>query len=123
MMTTGRESVMRSVRETLADSHISAVAIAVLLLWSLDSGFRALWSPLARAANFLFTAVAILDIPYFSPTLNSEDREMLIFTLFYLFSAFVSFAAAWLLSRWVYGVGPLCSLSKCRTRISRRNHV
>lgn len=112
----------RSLREILADSHIAAVATAVLLLWSLYSGFHALWSPLWRAATFLFTAVAILGIPYRGPA-TIEDRLMLTTTSVFLFSALISFAAAWLLSRWVYGVGPLRSLSKHRTRLARRNHV
>jgi len=34
------ETVKRSLREILADSYISAVALAVLLLWSLDSGWK-----------------------------------------------------------------------------------
>jgi hypothetical protein len=34
--------VKRSLREVLADSHVAAVANALLLLWSLDGGFRAL---------------------------------------------------------------------------------
>jgi hypothetical protein len=111
--------VRPSLREILADSHVSAVAIAVLLYWSLYWGFNALWSMLARAANFLFTAVAILGIPFGSSTFTGVDRLMLTF----LFNAFVCFAAAWLLSRWVYGTGPLRSLTKCRTRLARRNHV
>jgi hypothetical protein len=109
-------------RETLADSYISAVAIAVLLYWSFYWGFAALWSPLASAASFLFTAVAILDIPYFSSTFSSADRFMLTTSLLFLFNAFVCLTAAWLLSLWVYGIGPLRSLSKCRTRLARRNH-
>jgi hypothetical protein len=115
--------VKTSLREILADSYVSAVAIGVLLYWSLYWGFTALWNPLARAASFLFTAVAILDIPYFSSAFTSADRLRLTTTLTFLFNAFVCFAAAWLLSRWVYGTGPLRSLSKCRTRLARRNHV
>lgn len=122
-MPTNGERVKPSLREILADSHISAVAIAVLLVWSLDAVFRALWGPLSRAASFLFTAVAILDIPYFSRTPTLADRAMLITTFSYLFSAFINIAAAWVLSRWVYGVGPLRSLSKYRTKLPRRNHV
>ena len=109
--------VKPSLREILADSYVSAVAIAVLLYWSLYWGFEALWGPLARAAGFLFTAVAILDIPYFSPGFTSADRFMATTTLTFLFNAFVCFALAWLLSRWVYGMGPLRSLSKCRTTL------
>ena len=112
-----------SLREILADFHVSAVAIAVLLYWSLYWGFTALWSPLALAASFLFNAVAILGIPYGSFTFTGTDRLMLSTTLTFLFNAFVCLAAAWLLSRWVYGAGPLRSLSKCRRKLTRRNHV
>jgi hypothetical protein len=113
--------VKPSLKEILAEYQVSAVAIAVLLYWSFYWGFSALWSPLARAASFLFTAIAILDIPYHYFT--GADRLMLTTTLVFLFNAFVCLAAAWLLSRWVYGTGPLRSLSKCRTKLTGRNHV
>jgi hypothetical protein len=122
-MPTDGGCVKPSLHEILASSHIPAVAIAVLLLWSLDWGFQALWSPLLRAAGFVFTAVAILDIPYFSSTFTLSDRSMLTTTLSFLFNALISLAAAWLLSRWVYGMGPLRSLNKYRTRLAGRNHV
>ena len=104
-----------SLRRILADSHVSAVAIAVLLLWSLDSGFRAL-------AVFLITAAAIRGVPYFSIRLTPADRLLLVKTLLYLLDALTSLAAAWLLSHWVYGVGPLRSLGRYGTRVTRRNH-
>lgn len=122
-MPTNRESVKPSLREILADSHISAVAIAVLILWSLEWAFRALWGPLSSVIGFLATAVAILDIPYFSTTLDVTDRFMLITTFSYLLGALTGFASAWFLSRWVYGVGPLRSLSHCRTRLTRRDYA
>ena len=109
-------------RNILAESHISAITIAVLLFWSLNAAFHALWSPLFRVAKYLFTAVAILGIPY-SGTITFEDRVMLFATISYLFSALVSFAAAWLLARWVYGDGPLRSLSRYSNRIARKNHA
>jgi hypothetical protein len=115
--------VKPSLREILADSYVSAVAIVVLLYWSLYWGFAALWGPVARAVSFLFTAAAILDIPYFSTTFTSAERSILTITPISLFNAFVCLTAAWLLSRWVYGSGPLRSLSKCRARLVRRNHV
>jgi hypothetical protein len=122
-MQTSGESVKPSLRKILADSHVSAVAIAVLLFWSLDSAFWALWGPLSRAASFFFTAVTILDIPYFSRTLTIRDRFTLFATFLHLFNSFVYLAAAGLLSRWVYGMGPLRSLSKYRTILARRTHV
>jgi hypothetical protein len=122
-MPTSGERVKPSLRETLAGSHIAAIAIAVLLLWSIDWGFRALWSPLYRATTFLVTAVAIRDVPYIPSTPTLADRVMLVSTLFYLFGALACIAAAWLLSRWVYGVGLLRSLSKYRARLTGRNHA
>jgi len=55
-----------TLRNILADSHVAAIAIAVLLLWALDDAFRALWPPFFQLVQYLLTAVAILDIPYFS---------------------------------------------------------
>ena len=112
-----------SVRQVLADSHIAAVAIVVLLLWSLDWAFRALWTPVSRAVGFVLTAVAIFDIPYFSPTLTIVDRLMLIGTLAYLYGSIVSLSAAWLLSRWVYGMGPLRVLMGYRSKLIWTRHA
>jgi hypothetical protein len=69
----------------------------------------------------LLEAVAILDIPHFSREFNIADRFTLITTIPYLFSALTSLAAAWFLSRWVYGVGPLRVLTAYRTELTRRN--
>ncbi len=112
-----------SLREMLADSHTATVAIAVLLLWSLDGAFRALWSPVFRAVSYLLTAAAIFDIPYFPPTLTMTDRGMLMTTLFYLYGAAISLSAAWLLSRWVYGIGPLRRLISYRSKLTGRQDV
>jgi hypothetical protein len=117
------ETVKPTLRMVLADSHISAVAIAVLLLRSLEWAFRALVGPLLRVAGALFYAVAILEIPDFSLTLDRRDRLILITTFSYFFGALSSVAAAWLISRGVYGVGPLHVLSGYRDRFEGRNHV
>jgi hypothetical protein len=113
-------AVKPTLREILAKSHISAIAIAVLLLWSLNSAFLPLWGPSFRVAEYLITAIAIRDIPFAGP-FAFADRVMLFVLIQSLFSAFVSFAAAWLLARWVYGEGPVRSLSKYKTRISGRS--
>src|ERR1017187_5185171 len=90
----------RPLRQALADSHVSAVAIAILLVWSIEWVCQALLGPSIRLVDFLFTAVAILDIPFISPKLNFEDRRMFLDTCFYFFNALSTVAAAWLLSRW-----------------------
>jgi hypothetical protein len=55
--------VRTSLRHVLADSHVSVVAIAVLLIWSLDSFLDAVWDPTLEAVSYLATTVAILGIP------------------------------------------------------------
>ena len=112
-----------SLRTALAGSHISAVAVAVLLVWSLDQGFRALAHPLARIINFLSDRVTIFNIPSASSMLGIADFVALNITFTYLFNAMICLAAAWLLSRWAYGTGPLRALSKYGARASRRDNV
>jgi hypothetical protein len=113
------ESVKPSLREILADSHISAVAIAVLIVWSFDSLFHALWKPFLTVLNLLFTAMAIRGIP--------QSAHRFGFSLFLMFSylagSFIGIAAAWLLSLWVYDSGPLRSLNRFRAAIVGRNHA
>src|SRR5229473_1227188 len=100
-MPSSGEPVNPSLRKILADSHVSAVAIAVLLFRSLDYAFWALWGPLSPAANFLFKAVAIFDIPYFPRTFTITNSFTLFITFSYLFNSLVCLVAAGLLSRWV----------------------
>lgn len=104
----------RSLRQTLAESHIAAVTIALLLFWSLNNFFYALLSQLPGAIEFLVTAVAIRGIPYSARTFTSADRLELMLIGHYLYLALAGFFAASLLSHWVYGAGPLRSLFRYR---------
>jgi hypothetical protein len=110
----------RTLRQVLADSHVAAVAIAVLLLATLDATFRGLWDAVYRVGVFLFTAIAIWDIPYISPRPTAADRLMPISTFYFLYSAIASLSGAWGLSRWVYGTGPLRSLIACGAKLRAR---
>jgi len=112
--------VRRSLRQILADSHVAAVAIAVLLFWALSSAIRIPWEPLSRVADFLLTAVAIGGVPYIPSKLDFANRLMLFNTLTYFFIALISFGGAWFLSRWVYRVGPFRSLSHYRIPVDKK---
>lgn len=114
--------VKRSWADILAESHVAAVAIALLLAWSLEAAFTAVWGPLSHLLSYLMTAVAILDVPYFSRTLTTMDRLELLLAASELFYAFVYLAAACLLSGCVYGMGPIRSLSQYSAIIRGRNH-
>jgi hypothetical protein len=79
--------------------------------------FLSVGVPLYGAAFSLFIRVADTS----SSTLTLGDRLTVITTFSALFYAFISFAAAWLLSRWVYGEGPASILGRYRARLARRN--
>jgi hypothetical protein len=115
-------SVKPSLRETVANTHIAAVTIAVLLLWSIDDEFHVLWEPIERMATFLFTSVAILDIPYHSPAPSMVAQISFLTTGLYMLSALTSFISAWLLSHWVYGVGPIRSLTQTCNQLRKGFH-
>ena len=109
-----------SLRQVLADSHIAAVAIALFLVWAMVDACRALWGPVVGVLEFLVTAVAIRDIPYFSPTLAAGSRARLVVWVSYLYLFLVHLSAAWLLSKWVYGMGPLRGLDEERRKLTGR---
>jgi len=115
--------VKPSIRRILADSHIAAVAIAVLLFRSFEFGIRSLGRPLFLVTGFLVDVVAVRGIPYGSGTFTLGEWLTLIPTFAYLSGTVISLAAALVLSRWVYGVGPFRSLSEYSTRLVRRNNA
>jgi hypothetical protein len=113
-------SVKPSLRKILADSHVAAVAIAALLTFALQSFVDALWSPFVRVADFVLNAIAILGIPSGSWRFGFTDLNALTAALSYCLYAFISIVAAWLLSRWIYGMTPISMLRAYHARFARR---
>ncbi len=118
MTTNNRPGRPLSIPEVLADSHVAALTIAVLLLGAIETIALAIWPPLYRLLGFVGTAVAIRELPYFGLTVG--DRLYLLNAVTYAIFAVSDFVAACLLSRWVYGSGPIRSLADCAARMSRR---
>ncbi len=110
-----------SLRVILIESHVAAVAIAVLLFGAFVCWFEGLSGPFERVATYSFTAIAILDIPYSSHGVTTQDRFMLETTALLFLATLANLGAAWLLARWVYGVGPINALTKHRSDLRRRN--
>lgn len=111
-----RETVKVCLRESLASSNVAAVAIAALMLSSFDAGFRALWELIFPILEFLGTAILIRDIPYFS-------GGSFVTAMFYVWASLICMAGAWLLSKWIYGTGPLQLFSQYRGERIRTKHV
>lgn len=110
-----------SLRRMIAESHIAAVAIAFLLIWSLHSAFQALWIPLSNLLEVLGTAVAILGIPY-STDLFRGTYDVIVFGT-YAASALIDLAAAYVIARVIYGTGPMRCLVATGNKIVRRANV
>jgi hypothetical protein len=116
-------------RQVLADSHIAAVASAVLLVWSTESGFKVLLNLLALAFEFADSVVTMGAtwwhggiISFGSPDMFF-DRSLFVITLNYLFWTVSSLGAAWIVSRRVYSVGPFHILTTYGVRVARRDNV
>ena len=111
-----------ALRQVLADSYVAAVAIVVLLVWALDSGVRAIGPPILSLVGFFVNTVAIRSIPYGTATFSLDYWLRQLPAFDHLVDAVIKLSAAWALSRWVYKVGPLRTLTECRLKVARRNH-
>jgi|GEM_PF-1043269 hypothetical protein len=106
--------------QVLADSHVAAVSIGVLLMWTIDAVCRGLWDPLYKFSAFLLSAIAIWDIPYIPSRPSFGDRLMLLASAHFLYSAFACILGSLLVSYAVYATGPIRSLTACRNELIRR---
>jgi len=121
--------VRPTLREVLADSHIAAVAVAMFLVWSIDWGSKALLSLLVFAFEISDSVLTIALMWWHGGTISFGSRDMffdqtlLVTTMQCLFWTVICVGAAWIISRWVYGVGPLRTLITSRARVARRDYV
>lgn len=111
-----------SFRTTLADSHVAAITVAILLFCSLAGFSGALFYLVNHLV--LFVRLVLTDRSFdVSRELAAVDPEMVPRMLSALAGAFAVIFSAWLLSHWAYGVNPLRSLASHRGRLSRRSHA
>lgn len=109
-----------SFRKMLGHSHVAAITIAMLLMFS---GLRAIREPALRVGAFVVTAVAIGDISHIPHSLYPFTRLKLLVSALDFAEALLGFGVAWGLSQWVYGVGPLRCLRGYGNKIRRTAHV
>lgn len=111
----------RSVRQVLAETHIAAVAIALLLLWSFLTIFQQLFVRILGGIDYLTTIFVEHRFPSFDGSFGDRTEPAVRIMLFSL--ALVDIGAACLLSRWVYSAGPVKSLIKSAAALSTERHV
>jgi hypothetical protein len=78
---------------------------------------------LLEVVFYIATAVAIRGIPSAPVTRYYITDYLLPATLPNLLFALIALAGAWLLSSWVYGTGPLRTLSNYRNKLSRKTNA
>ena len=109
-----------SLRQVLADSNVAAVAIAWLLLGTVVWICQFLWSPISNFLPHLITAFKFSDaseLRWFSAYFGLQVTILVgLLAIWYLL-------AAWILSRWVYGTGPLAALRTCHHRLTGRKNA
>jgi hypothetical protein len=111
-----------SLRKTLIDSHIAAITVAWMLFISLDGISCA-------AERVVYRLILIIQIYQSHQVFNvlgvaeDQDRMMLSTMLSCLIGALAAIFFAWLVSHWIYGVGPLRILALYRDRIARKSHA
>lgn len=78
---------------------------------------------MTHAFVFVFDAIAIHDIPYYTVALSAKDRLELVTLIGNLIACITAAASAWTLSRWTYNVGPIRSLNQWVNTLRRSIHV
>lgn len=111
-----------SLRKTLIDSHVAAVTVAVLLFASLEGFFCAASRIVYRVVLFI-QLIANHPVSTALRELKFRDPGMLAVTLSCFCAGAALVLAAWFVSRWVYGVGPIRSLGSYRNKLSRKSHA
>ena len=110
-----------TLRKVLIDSHVAAIAIAVLLAGAIEFVFIALLDPASRVLSFLTVALATNSPPYIPRTMDYAARNVsLQAPLLDLSVAVNNLACAWLLSLWIYGTSPMRILSNYRDKLKRK---
>jgi len=118
-----------SPRKVLIDSHAGAITIAVLIFSALAAASMALLVIVYAIAYPL--AIEARDWPGFA-RLNHDDAihyivtpvlSILSITFSILVGALACVLTAYLLSRWIYGAGPMLMLGSYRDRLSRKTHA
>jgi hypothetical protein len=95
-------------------------SIACAVVYCGDKSSR---TPLAHAFAFVFTAIAIRDVPYYTFVLSGKDRLELVRMLGNSIACITAAASAWTLSRWTYNVSPMRSLNQWVNTLRRSINV
>lgn len=113
-----------SLRHTLADSHIAAIAIAVLFLFALRESGALLSHLLSDLVDSVAEAIAASDLAALRGAYQLLTVPiMLSVSLIVVFMVLASVVAACLLSYWVYGAGPFRGLRRYYTESARRKNA
>jgi len=117
-----KKSFPATLRDVLIDSHVGAATIAVMLYSSIGAAFASVRDLVEFIRPMIAAVQATDDILLSLHWLVSTFRGPIATTFLDFSVLLVDLAAAWLLSRLIYGVGPLHIMEFYRRRL-RDAHV
>jgi hypothetical protein len=118
------DPVKTSLRTILAESHVAPIAIAILMAQAIVEIFVGLATPirlmLVNPTVFFILWISERELPSTSILGDRADLFLLIDSIPNLFYSLAFAVAAWVLSRLIYGRGPIESLRYVGSQFSRR---
>lgn len=100
-----------SLRRVLAESHVAPIAIAILIARAIVGMIDGLALPVGHgilsAVAFVMNAVTERELPYIPHGLDGADLLLFFKSISKIEEAATCAVASWLLSRLVYGQGPI----------------
>jgi len=84
----------------------------------LAQSFVFLWNPFLDALYYVTTAIAIRGAPSHFPSMAAMYQFM--FAMFYFVETAMCLVVAFMLSRWVFGIGPFEALRKCHADLRKQ---
>jgi hypothetical protein len=113
---------LAKVRKALRDSHVAAIASAILLLQLIDSFFVAVEPAPSHIFYLLVRNVEMRYDPFFHPPVESPPLYLLLWLniVCSVTSILLSFFVTWMLCKWTYGTSPLKTLAELRRSLSAK---
>lgn len=110
-------------REALRRSHVAIAMIALLYLWATAGFLTAIAEAWQRVGLDVAIIIAVRGTPTMDPGQWARLHMDSLRLAGHLFPAIAQVVLAWIVSRVVYGIGPLRALSVWSKPLLRRSHA
>jgi hypothetical protein len=113
----------RSLRTVLGESHVAMAAVALLVLWCAENVLTGLAECLRQLWIWGLWIVSVGGFPSFSRAEMALQESRFVGWAGLLLEGLFEFVFAWLVSRWVYGTGPLQILRRLGNSLMEKRNA